>query len=101
MHWAWMLSWVTNVIGKAEGSVHETLAAAAMVLFSSTTIALAANFTTIPKNKIVQSQSCLDRCQTSFDVCARLRGGSTTVGRNCEAEQRFCVLSCQTNPRGG
>jgi hypothetical protein len=76
------------------------LTAAAIVLFSSTTIALAGSFTPVPKNKMVQSQSCFNNCQTAFDLCIRLRG-PTPAGRNCEAEQSFCVMSCQTNPRGG
>jgi hypothetical protein len=73
---------------------------AAIVLLSSTAIGFAANFTPIPKDKIVQTQACLDNCRRAFDLCVRLRGGST-VGRNCEAEQNFCVMACQLNPRGG
>jgi len=74
-------------------------AAAAIILFSPATTGFAGNFTPVPKNKVVQSQACFDNCRTAFDLCVRLRGGST-VGRNCESEQSFCLMACQTNPRG-
>jgi hypothetical protein len=75
------------------------LSAAAIILFSSTTISFAGNFTPIPKGKIVQSQACFNNCQTAFNLCVRLRGGST-VGRNCETELSFCQTACQLRTSG-
>ena len=48
------------------------LSAAAIILFSSTTISFAGNFTPIAKGKIVQSQACFNNCNTAFDLCVRL-----------------------------
>jgi hypothetical protein len=78
----------------------QQLTAAAIILFCAVTTGFAGNFTPIPNNKIAQTQSCVDNCLTAFDICVRLRGNST-VGRSCEAEQSFCLMSCQVNPRGG
>jgi hypothetical protein len=76
------------------------LSAAAIILFSSTTICFAGNFTPIPKSKIVQSQACFDNCQTAFNLCVRLNAGSTTVGRNCQSELSFCQTACQLRTKG-
>src|SRR6476661_3850305 len=56
------------------------LIAAAIILFLSATMSFAGNFTPMWKNKVAQSQACFDNCRTAFDLCVRLRGGST-VGR--------------------
>jgi len=76
------------------------VSAAAMILLFFPTISLSNNFTPVPKNQIVQSQSCVNSCAIAFNLCVRLRGNSP-VGRSCEAEQSFCLMSCQLNPRGG
>jgi hypothetical protein len=83
------------------GAFDVTLGAtAAIILFSSATMSFAGNFTPVPKNKIVQSQSCLNNCQTAFDLCVRLNSGSIVV-RNCQSELSSCQTACQLNPRGG
>lgn len=94
---------------------------AAIILFSSIATSLAGNFTSIPKNKVVQNlQLCSAKCQNNFALCVQLRGTqsqpiatpgttpstpptiSTTpaIGPNCEGDQTLCLLSCQANPRG-
>jgi hypothetical protein len=75
------------------------LSAAAIILFSSTTISFAGNFTPIPKTKIVQSQACFDNCRTAFDLCVRLTAGSS-VGRNCQSDLNFCQTACQLRTSG-
>jgi hypothetical protein len=75
------------------------LSAAAIILFSSTTLSFAGNFTPIPKGKIVQSQACFNNCNTAFDLCVRLNSGSIVV-RNCQSELSFCQTACQLRTSG-
>ena len=75
------------------------LSAAAIILFSSTTICFAGNFTPIAKSKIVQSQACFNNCSTAFDLCVRLNSGSIVV-RNCQSELSSCQTACQLRNSG-
>ena len=75
------------------------LSAAAIILFSSTTISFAGNFTPVPKGKIVQSQACFNNCNTAFDLCVRLNSGSIVV-RNCQSELSSCQTACQLRNSG-
>jgi len=76
------------------------LTAAAIILFSSTTIGFTGNFTPVPKGKIVQSQACFNNCSTAFDLCVRLNSGSVTVVRNCQSELSVCQTACQLRNSG-
>jgi hypothetical protein len=69
-----------------------------IILVSSTVFGFAANSTPIPKDKVAQNQGpCINNCQTSFDICARLRVNSG-IARNCESERDFCIQACQLLP---
>jgi len=57
------------------------------------------DFTPVGKYKMAQNNqgACISNCQTSFDICARLRVNSG-IARNCESERDFCTQACQLLP---
>ena len=71
---------------------------AAIILLFSTVLGFSSDSTPIPKNKLAQNQGpCINNCQTSFDICTRLRVNSS-IARNCESERDFCTSACQLLP---
>ena len=72
---------------------------AATILLSSTVFGFAGDFTPVTQNKMAQNNQgpCISNCQTSFDICARLRVNSG-IARNCESERDFCTQACQLMP---